>query len=98
MPPGQYMIYGRDNIHKFWSRDTLYKQVYHRTESDRLEITGNFAFDNGYWYSKATYDGKERPLTSGKYLIIWKRDEDGDWKMHHDIWNNPRDWQTEGKD
>ena len=33
-------------------------------------------------------NGKERPLSSGKYLIIWKKDEKGNWKMYHDIWNN----------
>ncbi|MEQ8304319.1 MAG: DUF4440 domain-containing protein [Cyclobacteriaceae bacterium] len=88
MPPGQEMIYGREHIYKFWTRDSLYQQVYHRTVSDRLEIVGDFAFDNGYWYSKANYNSQERPLYSGKYLIIWKRTRDGQWKMYHDAWNN----------
>lgn len=88
MSPGQDMIYGREAIYKFWSRDTAYHQVFHRSVADQIEVIGNLAFDNGYWYSKATYNGKERPLSSGKYLIIWKKDEEGNWKMYHDIWNN----------
>lgn len=88
MSPGQDMIYGREAIYKFWSRDTAYHQVFHRSVADQIEVIGNLAFDNGYWYSQATYNGKERPLSSGKYLIIWKKDEEGNWKMYHDIWNN----------
>ncbi|MFZ1806652.1 MAG: DUF4440 domain-containing protein [Cyclobacteriaceae bacterium] len=88
MSPGQDMIYGREAIYKFWSKDTAYHQVFHRSVSDQLEVLGDLAFDNGFWYSQANYNGKERPLFSGKYLIIWKKDEEGNWKMYHDIWNN----------
>jgi len=88
MSPGQDMIYGREAIYKFWSRDTSYHQTFHQSTSDKLEIVGNLAIDNGFWYSKAISKGKEGQLYSGKYLIIWKKDETGDWKMYHDIWNN----------
>lgn len=88
MPPGQDMIYGRDAILKFWSRDTTYHQVFHKTKSDKLEVMGDYAFDNGYWYSEAIYGGRKRPLASGKYLIIWKKNSQGEWQMYHDIWNN----------
>lgn len=88
MSPGQDMIYGREAIYQFWSKDTAYHQVFHRSVSDKLEIIGELAFDNGFWYSQANYSGKERPLFSGKYLIIWKKDKNGNWKMYHDIWNN----------
>lgn len=87
MPPGQDMIYGKEAIYKFWTRDTAYHQVFHKTKSDKLEIKGTVAFDNGYWYSESVYNGKSRPLASGKYLIIWRK-ENGEWKMYHDIWNN----------
>lgn len=94
MSPGQDMIYGREAIYEFWSRDTAYHQVFHRSVSDSLEVVGDFAFDNGYWYSEAVYKGEKRPLASGKYLIIWKKNERGEWRMHHDIWNNrARGWE-----
>lgn len=98
MSPGQDMIYGREAIYKFWSRDTAYHQVFHRTKSDKLEIIGNLAFDNGYWFSEAVYNGEKRPLASGKYLVIWKKNEKGEWKMYHDIWNNrARGWEDKGE-
>lgn len=25
---------------------------------------------------------------SGKYIVIWKQDENGAWKLHEDIWNS----------
>lgn len=98
MSPGQDMIYGREAIQKFWSRDTAYHQVFHKTKSDKLEIINNLAFDNGFWYSEANYKGEKRPLASGKYLIIWKKNDNGEWKMYHDIWNNrARDWEEKEK-
>lgn len=56
--------------YKFWSRDTAYHQVFHRSVSDKLEVVGEFAFGNGFWYSEAIYKGEQRPLASGKYIII----------------------------
>lgn len=97
MPPGQDMIYGKDAIYKFWSRDTLYHQVFHKSKSDRLEVKENIAFDNGFWYSESIYNGRSRPLASGKYLIIWRK-EKGEWKMYHDIWNNrAAGWESKEK-
>lgn len=94
MSPGQDMIYGREAIYQFWSKDTAYHQVFHRSVADKIEVIGDIAIDNGYWYSKADYNGVKRPLSSGKYLIIWKKDGAGHWKMYHDIWNNrARGWQ-----
>ena len=98
MSPGQDMIYGREAIHKFWARDTSYHQVFHRSKSDKLEVIGDLAFDNGYWYSQARVKGKEGSLYSGKYLIIWKKNKEGAWQMYHDIWNNrARGWEEKGE-
>lgn len=98
MSPGQDMIYGKDAIYKFWSRDPTYHQTFHRSKSDKLEIIGNLAIDNGYWYSKAITKGKEGDLYSGKYLIIWKKNDKGEWRMYHDIWNNrAKGWEEKEK-
>lgn len=98
LAPGQDMIYGREAIYKFWSRDSSYHQLFHKSKSDKLEIVDNLAFDNGFWYSEAEYNGKKRPLASGKYLIIWKKNEKGEWKMYHDIWNNRANgWEEKEK-
>ncbi|MCB0486939.1 MAG: DUF4440 domain-containing protein [Cyclobacteriaceae bacterium] len=98
MSPGQDMIYGREAIYKFWTRDTTYHQIFHKSKSDKLEIIGNLAFDNGYWYSQAEYGGEKHDLYSGKYLIIWKKNEQGEWQMYHDIWNNrARGWEEREK-
>lgn len=98
MPPGQDIIYGREAIHKFWTRDTTYHQIFHKSKSDKLEVVGDLAFDNGYWYSEAEYGGRKHDLASGKYLIIWKKNNKGEWQMYHDIWNNrARGWEEREK-
>lgn len=36
--------------------------------------------------SVPTEDGSRTTIVE-KYLIIWKKGEDGDWYLHRDIWN-----------
>ncbi len=44
-------------------------------------------------YEVGSYTMKLQPPTgamtdSGKYVVIWKRQRSGDWKLHVDIWNS----------
>jgi len=33
-------------------------------------------------------EGKEASTASAKYVVVWKRQPDGSWQMHRDIWNS----------
>lgn len=37
-----------------------------------------------------TVQAKDQPpkVLSGKYVVVWKRQADGGWKLHVDIWNS----------
>lgn len=32
-------------------------------------------------------EGQEAMEDNGKYIVIWKKAEDGSWQLHIDIWN-----------
>ena len=37
----------------------------------------------------ALFGPDNQPLDHGKYLVVWK-EQRGQWKLHHDIWNTSR--------
>ncbi len=54
-----------------------------------VEIEGgnNIAFAKGNYVMVFEIDGKEVG-DEGSFLEIWKKDAEGTWKMHRDIWNS----------
>ena len=44
---------------------------------------GDLAYDIGY-YTIRCADSAERTGSRGKFIVIWKRGEDGEWRIHAD--------------
>jgi len=56
------------------------------TTSD-LIVTGDYAIETGTYAMVVTpKKGKDTP-DNGKYVVVWKKQADGSWKMLRDIWN-----------
>ena len=58
-------------------------------KSAKLEIVevegmGGTAYEVGKY---TLYAEGDQMLDTGKYVVIWKKQEDGQWKLHRDIWN-----------
>lgn len=53
-------------------------------ETTSLYGSGNYLINEGTY--SMTY-GKDSTTEKGKYIFVWKQ-EDGDWKLEADIWNN----------
>ncbi len=87
-PPGR-VVEGRDAIRKYFTPGPNRKQLAHRLETMELDVAGNTAIETGTWTS--TWQVGERgPVTSSdRYLIVWKRQEDGRWLIHRDWWHRP---------
>ena len=49
-----------------------------------LEADGNMAYELGSY----VLTGNSGQLDEGKYVVVWKRESDGAWKWHRDIWNS----------
>jgi uncharacterized protein (TIGR02246 family) len=84
LPPDAPIVSGRMAIEEFW-----------RTAADALGLTDltlktvdlEVAGDTAYEIGEA-----DMKLSSGqvkaKYLVVWTRGRDGQWRLHRDIWNN----------
>ena len=54
------------------------------------EVSGDLAYDIGYF----TFRRADTPLESagrGKFIVIWKRSEDGAWRIHADGYSDVED-------
>ncbi len=49
-----------------------------------VQTAGDIAYELGQY----TLNGENDPLDNGKYVVVWKKDSDGEWKWHWDIWNS----------
>ena len=84
LPPGSPTVTGRAAIGPFWEAAAAALGLKAATLSTiELEVHGDSAHEVGEGLLKtATGDAKV------KYLVVWKRQADGVWKMHRDIWND----------
>ena len=86
-PPNEPGAVGRAGAEKVWATyfaDPTYKLSWKTTYA---EATGALGYTVGtYEDSFKGPDGKTVNGT-GKYLCVWKKQNDGTWKAVHDMWN-----------
>lgn len=84
MPPGQEMASGRAAIEQGMNADleNFALSGLSLTTTD-VEVSGDLAVEVG------TYSIKAGDLEdNGKYVVVWKKQDDDTWKIHRDIWNS----------
>ncbi len=84
LPPNGSSASGRQAIQAVWqgAMDAGIRGA--RLETREVESHGETAYEVGQY--TLTGNGGQT-LDVGKYIVIWKR-EDGQWKLHRDIWNS----------
>jgi uncharacterized protein (TIGR02246 family) len=87
-PPDSARIDGRANIQNFWKgaidaglSDLTLKAV-------EVQDQGDWAYEVGELGYSAPGTGDSRSTATGKYIVIWKKDADGTWRIYRDIWNS----------
>jgi len=89
LPPNSKMEKGRMAIQK--SMEAMFRKNGKRkleliTKS--VESNGNTAYEIGTYSLKMDMKG-EAPISDlGKYMAVWKKQDDGNWKLFADIWNS----------
>lgn len=84
LPPGSDVVEGKEGIQAFWQSvmDMGIKEA--KLETVELEDHGTTAIEVGRY----TLSGEGGAvMDSGKFIVIWKQ-EQGQWKLHRDIWNS----------
>ena len=87
-PPGAEMVKGRQSIAQLW-KETMGSGV-KKIDLMTLDIgvSGDVAHETGTVQLTITPEGKGSITGLAKYLVVWKRQPDGSWKIHRDIWND----------
>jgi len=87
LPPGGDMIKGKKAIEELYTKflQTGMKEVALTT----VEVggSGDTAYEIGKTKVRIQPEGQQVMTDSTKYLVVWKRQADGTWKVHVDIWN-----------
>ena len=87
LPPGTPRVDGREGVEAFW------KAAIEMGLGDVVLTTLEFA-DHGDLATEVgsvtgTVPGEDGNKVSlaGKFIVLWKRGDDGTWRLHRDIWN-----------
>ena len=87
VPPNGRMVTGREAILTFWTpRNPDFRTLEHSLTTDRLEVTGDIAVEVGTWRQKGQLRQEEAGESAGRYLVVWRRQLDGSWRMQFDSW------------
>ena len=87
MPPGAARLDGREAIQQFWQGllDAGVGDISLTTQE--VEDAGDSAVEVGLISATAPGDGDARVALTGKYIVVYRRDGGGNWRLHRDIWN-----------
>ena len=87
LPPNSQAIRGRQAVHDFWNGARLVGLRDLALETTSVEQSGDTAYEVGAYSLHVRPQGGQPVSDRGKYVVIWKRQADGSWKLAVDIWN-----------
>lgn len=88
-PPGGDILQRQAAILEYWTPkpDRKSRTVYHNVMPEEIRITGDYAYDWGYYEGKTRQADGSEVTWRGKYVIVWKLVGPGVWKIYLDCWN-----------
>lgn len=86
-PPDSESIRGNEAIASFWktTRDGGVQGATLTTAD--VGRSGDLAYESGTVSLTIQPAGAAPTTSAAKYVVVWKRQADGSWKLHRDIWN-----------
>jgi uncharacterized protein (TIGR02246 family) len=88
LPPGGARVDGREAIQAFWQGAIDQGLTDIKLEAVEVESAGNTAYEVGGFSLKAPNESGELVSSTGKYIVVWHKSADGNWRLHRDIWNS----------
>ncbi|HUF89084.1 MAG TPA: DUF4440 domain-containing protein [Gemmatimonadota bacterium] len=90
VPPNGRLVTGKEAILTFWTpRNPEFRTLEHSLTTDRLEVVGDVAIEIGTWRQRAQLRDEPPGEAAGRYLVVWRRQPDGSWRMQFDGWTSP---------
>ncbi len=87
LPPNSEAIRGRQGIEAFFKAGMQMGISEATLETVDVEYLGDVAYEVGAYTMKIEPEGGQATADKGKYVVVWKRDGDGPWKLAIDMWN-----------
>ena len=90
LAPNAPVATGREEIRKAWAQMFAAPGFSLRPKTTKVEVarSGDLAYAQGT-YEFTANDPKGAPVTDrGKFVVVWKKQADGAWKVAADIWNS----------
>lgn len=89
MPPNAPPLVGRDAIHRHWSDAVRWGQWHFTLETQHVEASGGLAVERGKYVLRfsaepAAPSSLRSFEDSGHYLVHWRHDDDGEWRIAGD--------------
>ena len=90
MPPNAATIHGRDGIQKFWGAFVEAYRVNLTLTAEEVEGHGDLAYSRGRYTLDLTpkAKGPAPAHDEGKFLVIFRRQPDGAWRMGADMYSS----------
>ncbi|MER8437828.1 DUF4440 domain-containing protein [Mesorhizobium sp. M1312] len=89
-PPNEERIAGRESVQKMWQSWIDAGLTDLTLKAAQVEESGTLAYEDGTYSIKIPGSDGKISEEIGKYIVVWKKGADGEWRMHRDIWNtNP---------
>ena len=83
LPPNAEMVSGSDAVRTIFG-GFIDAGIGGELTSIESKISGNIAYDVGT-YALHNDDG---PVDNGKFIVTFRRGDDGEWRINNDIWNS----------
>jgi uncharacterized protein (TIGR02246 family) len=86
MPPNQHAVQGRTAIQAFFENFPPMSDM--TLENVEVEGVGDMAYIRGIYSMTINMDGVEPMVDTGKYLEVRKKQADGSWLLHRDMFSS----------
>lgn len=92
MPPtGEQAIVGVQEIIARYTAFFQKTRSAFELQPGKIQISGRWAFLDGPWHrTDSAIQGGKLKLHGGYYMMAFKKQSDGSWKIARDIWNDAR--------
>ena len=87
LPPSSPMIKGTSNIQAFWQKFLDAGAADPKLQTVSVESSGDLAYEIGTFQAMMPQPSGGASRSSGKYLVVWKRQNDGNIKMVADMFS-----------
>jgi uncharacterized protein (TIGR02246 family) len=86
LPPGGGFVEGREAIADLWqgAMDSGFYML--DLQPNEIVVVGDTAYETSTFVGKLRTDEGD-VAAHGKYVVVWKKNGGGDWRLHRDIWN-----------